>query len=159
MRFHHLLLACCKRDFWTMSKDKITFPTGLITIVFINNFKYLDVEYGLIPAHLNLKTCWMPVFRSLCFSCWLFGGLLPWEKGRIMFSIRFKWMYSPIAYPEFITAFTYKLLCGNWRWKIRQCTAGSRSGAGKKCSSRKNARINFSEANLCLIYLYKLKMS
>lgn len=42
-----------------MSKDKITFPTGLITIVFINNFKYLDVEYGLIPAHLNLKTCWM----------------------------------------------------------------------------------------------------
>lgn len=50
-----------------MSKDKILFPTDLITIVFINNLKYLDVEYGLIPAHLNLKTSWLPMFCSLWF--------------------------------------------------------------------------------------------
>lgn len=59
-----------------MSKDKIPFPTGLIAIVFLNNFKYLDVEYGLIPAHLNLKTSRVLVFCSICFSCCLFGGVV-----------------------------------------------------------------------------------
>lgn len=55
--------------FGTMSRDKIPFPTDLIIIGFINNLKYLDVEYGLIPTHLSLKTSWVPVFCSLCFSC------------------------------------------------------------------------------------------
>lgn len=56
-----------------MSKDKTTFPTGLITIVFINNFKYLYIKYGLIPEHLNLKTIWVPVFCSVFFLLIVWG--------------------------------------------------------------------------------------
>lgn len=54
-----------------MSKDKTTFPTGLITIVFINNLKYvLYGKYGLIHTHLNLK--------SMGYLCSVFFLLTVW---------------------------------------------------------------------------------